>query len=96
MGYTVDILPGAARELRKLPAKARTALLLRLVSLRADPRPENAKKIEGPGNLWRIREGDYRLIYQIRDTALLVLIVRAGHRREVYRKFSRLLKSLPE
>jgi mRNA interferase RelE/StbE len=96
VAYTVDVLPGAARDLRKLPAKVRTALLTRLKAFRADPGPEDAKKLSGPGGLWRIREGDYRLIYQIRDAELLVLAVRAGHRREVYRHLPDLVKSIPE
>lgn len=96
MAYTVEVLPGAARELRKLPAKTRNALLLRLVSFREDPRPHGSKKLEGPGNLWRIREEDYRLVYQIRDTKVLVLVVRTGHRREVYTRLSRLPKNLAE
>lgn len=96
MAYTVDVLPGAVRDLRKLPAKVRTAFLTCLVSLREVPRPDNAKKLAGPGDLWRVREGNYRLIYQVRDAELLVLAVRAGHRREVCRHIAKLVKSIPE
>ncbi len=50
-----------------------------------NPRPEGAKALEGQGNLLRIRVGDYRVIYQVDDRRLSVLIVRVGHRSEVYR-----------
>jgi len=50
-----------------------------------NPRPPGATKLEGGGELYRIRSGDYRIIYQIRDDRLVVLVVIVGHRREVYR-----------
>ena len=93
MRYAVEVAPAASRELRKLPGPVRDALLLRLRALRDDPRPEDAKKLSSPQNLWRIRVDEYRLLYQIRDEALLVLAVRAGHRKDVYRQLSRLIKT---
>ena len=50
-----------------------------------DPRPPGCDKLAGVENLYRIRVGDYRVVYQIRDEMLLVLVVKIGHRREVYR-----------
>ena len=54
-------------------------------ALANQPRPTGAKKLKGRDDLWRIRVGDYRIIYEIRDRILVVLVVRVGHRREVYR-----------
>lgn len=52
--------------------------------LAEDPRPRGSKKLAGEATAWRIRIGDYRVLYDIRDGALVVQVVRAGHRREVY------------
>ncbi len=54
-------------------------------ALAANPRPKGVKKLTGLDNLYRIRAGDYRIVYQIRDDRLIVLVVRIGHRKDVYR-----------
>jgi len=54
-------------------------------ALADNPRPSGAEKLKGAKDLWRIRSGNYRIIYTIQDEALLVLVIRIGHRREVYR-----------
>jgi mRNA interferase RelE/StbE len=55
-------------------------------NLAADPRRPGARKLTGHHNRWRIRVGSYRIIYEIRDEILIVLVVAVGHRREVYRR----------
>jgi mRNA interferase RelE/StbE len=92
--YQVRFAPSANREFRKLPRKVQAVLASRVDSLAADPRPPGAKQLAGPHELWRLREGDYRMIYQIRDEVLFVLVVRVGHRGEVYRRLDRLEKAL--
>jgi mRNA interferase RelE/StbE len=82
--YRVDV-GRVERALRKLDPPVRDRVLRTLRSLEADPRREGAKRLAGPGELWRVRVGDYRIVYEIRDDRLLVLVVRLGHRREVYR-----------
>jgi mRNA interferase RelE/StbE len=57
----------------------------RIESLADNPRPQGVKKLAGEDDFYRVRMGDYRIVYQIRDKSLLVLIVRLGHRSEVYR-----------
>jgi mRNA interferase RelE/StbE len=57
----------------------------RIESLADNPRPQGVKKLAGEDDFYRVRVGDYRIVYQIRDKSLLVLIVRLGHRSEVYR-----------
>lgn len=83
--FTVDFTAAAARQIRKLPVRERNRLLDAIEGLTEDPRPHGAKKLVGEQLAWRIRVGDYRVIYEILDERLTVTVVRAGHRREVYR-----------
>ena len=53
--------------------------------LAENPRPQGCKKLKGDDNLWRVRAGDYRIVFSIHDDLLLVLVIRIAHRREVYR-----------
>ena len=85
MAYAVEFSPSAEREFRKLAREIQMRLRPRIDALADDPRPAGAKKLKGADDLWRIRAGDYRIVYQIRDRILLVLVVRVAHRREVYR-----------
>ena len=57
----------------------------RILALAEEPRPPAAVKMQGPEGYYRVRVGDYRVVYAIEDDVLLVLVVRIGHRREVYR-----------
>ena len=83
--YTVELTGAAARELRKLgaPRPALESLRAAIAGLAADPRPTGSIKLTGV-DAWRIRVGDYRVIYEIEDDKVLVTVVRVGHRREVY------------
>jgi len=82
--YQVDFTAGAARQLRKLPENIRNRLAPHVSALAENPRPAGSKKLKGEG--FRIRVGDYRILYEIDDEASRVLVVRVGHRREVYRQ----------
>lgn len=84
MTYRVDFTTAAAREVDKLPRRVRDRLLDAIEDLGDDPRPHGAKKLVGEKTAWRIRVGDYRVIYDVFDDVLTVTIVRAAHRREVY------------
>jgi mRNA interferase RelE/StbE len=83
--YRVEIAPAAQRELSKLPKNVKKRIDERILALAENPRPPGSKKLEGADDFHRIRVGDYRIVYQIKDKVLLVLVVRIGHRREVYR-----------
>ncbi len=85
MAYAVEFAPGAEREFRKLAREIQLSLRPRIDALADNPRPAGAKKLKGRGDLWRIRAGDYRIVYEIRSRILVVLVVRVAHRREVYR-----------
>lgn len=84
MPYQVQIIPSAQRELGKLPIKVRQRVATVIDGLAGEPRPVGCVKLTGP-NLWRVRMGDYRVVYQIQQKELIVLVVRIAHRREVYR-----------
>ena len=85
MSYRVEFTTAAARQIRKLPKPARTRVLTAVSGLTDDPRPHGAKKLVGERTAWRIRVGDYRVIYDVIDAQLTVTVVRAAHRREVYK-----------
>ncbi|TDQ01976.1 MULTISPECIES: type II toxin-antitoxin system RelE family toxin [unclassified Leifsonia] len=85
MSYTVQLLPAAVRAIRKLPPEARTRVAAAIELLGDDPRPPAAKKLTGRPE-WRVRTGDYRVLYRIEDSILTIVIVHAGHRREVYER----------
>jgi len=81
----VLITPSAKRQLESLPEKARNRIDKHILSLGENPRPHGSVALEGVSGLCRIRVGDYRVIYKIQDKDMVVLVVRIGHRREVYR-----------
>ena len=84
--YRLEFAPAADRDFRALAEDVRRRLRPRIDALAENPRPHGVETLEGEKGLYRIRVGDYRIIYQIRDNALVVLVVRIGHRRDVYRK----------
>ncbi|MGH9307668.1 MAG: type II toxin-antitoxin system RelE family toxin [Acidimicrobiales bacterium] len=86
--YRVELAPAARRQLRKLDRQVVRRALIELERLQADPRPVGCRAMVGQNNRWRIRvdgAGDYRIVYEVHDDQLLVLVVTVAHRREVYR-----------
>ena len=86
MAYTVELSNRAKRELAALSANLQTRIVTALRKLEANPRSSGVSKLEGGENVYRLRVGDYRVLYEVHDTNLVVLVVKVGHRREVYRK----------
>lgn len=86
MAYRIELTPRAEREFKSLDGSVRGRIKQRIDSLAKNPYPSGIKKIEGEEELYRLRVGDYRILYQVKEKTLLVLIVRIGHRREVYRR----------
>lgn len=84
MSYQVLIQPAAQRRLKKLPITVQSELIALIESLAEDPRPANCKKLKGRENRYRVRWRDYRVIYSIEDTDLVIRVIKVGHRREVY------------
>lgn len=85
MSYQIEFVPSAATALRGIPDKLRAQLEKKIDQLAVNPRPPGCEKLSGLEGLYRIRSGDYRAVYQIQDKKLLVLIVKIGHRKEIYR-----------
>jgi len=86
VSYRVTLAPAAARQLRKQDPQVRRRLQAALDLLAVEPRPPAATRLVGGSGEWRVRTGDYRIIYEIKDDELLVLVLQVGHRREVYRR----------
>ena len=86
MPYRVAFERTAERSLARLPIEIQRRIVKRMTALVDDPRPQGAKALQGnEAGYLRIRVGDYRVVYTVDDNVLLVLVVRIGHRREVYR-----------
>jgi mRNA interferase RelE/StbE len=83
--YRIEVAPAAVRQLRKLDPPTRRRIQAAIELLATEPRPPGAKKLVGGEGEWRVRTGDYRVVYEIHDDALVVLVLAVGHRREVYR-----------
>ena len=86
MAWRVEIKRSALRELAALPLRARRRVDAALRLLAENPRPPGARKLAGVENLYRVRTGDYQIVYRVEDDVFLVLIVRAAHRREACRR----------
>lgn len=82
--YSIEIKRSAARELAQIPRKDLGRVVKRIQSLAVDPRPNGVEKLSGQER-YRVRQGDYRILYEIEDQVLRILVVKVGHRRDVYR-----------
>ena len=86
MTFDVRLAPAAERQLRKLDPPGRRRVQAAIDLLAVDPRPPAARQLVGGAGEWRVRTGDFRIIYEIQDQQLLVLVVKVGHRRDVYER----------
>lgn len=82
--YVVQLTKAADKELGRLPKQVGDRVLERLRGLVTEPRPHDSKKLVGTDNTYRIRVGDYRVVYEIDDDKVLVLIIRIRHRKDAY------------
>lgn len=83
--YRVELTRSAEKDLRRIDNSHVATIYLGLESLSDDPRPQGVKKLSGAARTYRIRIGDYRVVYEIEDDVLLVLVIRVAHRRDIYR-----------
>lgn len=83
--YRIELRPAALRSLRKLDPQERGRIRGVISLLADDPRPPNAKKLKGR-DAFRLRVGDYRVIYAVEDDVLLVVVITLGHRRDIYNR----------
>lgn len=84
MTYRIEFTRRAARDLERLDRRARLRIVEAVTGLGIDPRPAGVKKLKGEDNAWRIRVGDYRVIYEIHDNSVLIVVFRVGHRRDIH------------
>lgn len=84
MRCRIEIAPAAVRQLRKLDRVAQRRVQAAIELLAGEPRPSGAVKLVGGDGEWRVRTGDYRIVYEIHDNVLVVLVVAVGHRRDIY------------
>jgi mRNA interferase RelE/StbE len=82
--YRIEITSSAAKELSRIPGKDLRRIVARIQALADDPRPPGSKKLCAQEK-YRIRQGDYRVLYQIEDDVLVVYVVKIAHRRDAYR-----------
>ncbi len=83
--YDVKILGAAQRQLGKLSKEIQIRILDKLEKLSIEPRPKGYRQLKAEENLFRVRVGDYRIVYRIQDKVLIILILRIAHRKDVYR-----------
>jgi len=82
--YSVVLTRSAEKSLARLPNSITKSIIALLEALQNNPRPAGCKKLKGYKNLWRIRIGDYRIIYAIEEVILLVDVREIGHRKDIY------------
>ncbi len=85
MTYRIDVLPAAVREMRRIHPQMRARVRGAVLKLAANPRPPGAVALKDRPGFLRVRVGDYRVIYSVQDDVLTVVVVRVGHRSDVYR-----------
>ena len=84
--YHVEFTSGAARQLKKLSHDVQRRLAVAIDGLEQEPRPQGVKRLSAEEGIYRIRVGDYRVLYQIHDKILVVLVVSVGDRKDIYRR----------
>lgn len=82
--YKIQIKPSAFKELKKIPKKDLQKITKKILSLSVNPRPAGCEKLSGQEK-YRLRQGNYRIVYSIEDDMLIVTIVKIGHRKEIYK-----------
>ena len=85
MPYRIEFSPRADRDLGALPHEAQARVRTRIDALALNPRPVGVEKLAGETGAYRVRVGTYRILYEIHDRVLRVVLLKIGHRREVYR-----------
>ena len=82
--YRIVIKKSAAKEIEKIQKQGRIRIVEKIRSLSSDPHPSGSKKLSGKEK-YRIRQGNYRILYQVIDDALVINVVKVGHRRDIYK-----------
>lgn len=83
--YSIEVSATAEKQLRKLSKKDQISVLKRIQELSRESRPNRSRKLRGQDNIYRVRVGNYRILYSIENKLLTIIILKVGHRRDVYR-----------
>ncbi len=93
--YTVELKPQAQKFIESQIKKVQRQLINHIEILAQNPRPQNSKLLDSTRQIYRVRSGNYRIIYQIRDRKLLVIIAKVADRKNIYKNLPSLLKTFP-
>ncbi|MDB2613548.1 type II toxin-antitoxin system RelE/ParE family toxin [Chlamydiales bacterium] len=83
--FKIEISPTAEKEIKSLPKREQTKIIKRIFKLSDDPKPAGVKKLKGMDSLFRVRQGNWRIIYTIENRKLHVLVLKVGQRKNVYK-----------
>jgi mRNA interferase RelE/StbE len=86
VAYRIEISPAAARQLRKIDRRVVSQIAEKIDSLAVEPRPHGCEKLSGYRDMYRVRVGDYRIVYGVEDQLVLVAVLKVGNRAEVYQR----------
>ena len=84
-GYNILISASAEKALKKVPKKDRIKIVRFIQTLAISPFPQGVRKLIGEQNVYRVRQGNYRVIYELKNKKLIILILKIGHRKDIYR-----------
>ena len=86
MAHRIEVSPAAARQLKKIDRRVLPQIVEKIDSLAGEPRPRGCEKLSGYDNLYRVRVGDYRIVYGVEDRLVLVVVLKVGNRADVYQR----------
>jgi mRNA interferase RelE/StbE len=86
MPYHIEVSPTAARQLKKIDGRVLSQIAAKIDSLALEPRPHGCEKLSGYDDLYRVRVGDYRIVYGVEDRLVLIVVLKVGNRAEVYQR----------
>jgi mRNA interferase RelE/StbE len=86
MAHRIEISPAAARQLKKIDRRVLLQIAEKIDLLAAEPRPRGCEKLSGYDNLYRVRIGDYRIVYGVEDRLVVVVVLKVGNRAEIYQR----------
>lgn len=86
MNYQIEFTKSASKQLKKLPDDIQQKIKVQIEELATEPRPDGVVKLKNYEDTYRVRVGNYRVLYEIQDELLIVKVIRIGHRQDVYRQ----------
>lgn len=85
MSYSLALKPSVLKDLQPIAKDLRGKIAISILDLSRDPHPVGSRKLSGTGSIYRVRVGDYRILYEVSDAEKAVRVMAVGHRRDVYR-----------